>query len=77
MTNTHLTVKAAAARVRRSRSTIEKWIAAELLDVTVVKNQSGKVIRRFVQLDQLLSVYRAKILANPTRARAPHDDTPS
>jgi len=75
MTNTHLTVKAAAARVKRSRSTIEKWIAAELLDVTVVKNQSGKVIRRFVQLEQLLAVYRAKILSNPTRPRT-HDDTP-
>lgn len=72
----HLTVKAAAARVKRSRSTIEKWIAAGLLDVTAVKDTKGNVIRRFVHIDQLLAAYRAKLKANPTRARIPIDDTP-
>ena len=72
-----LTVKAAAARVKRSRSTIERWIADGLLDVTVVKDAKGNVIRRYLRLDQLLAVYRQKILANPTRPSTAHDDTPS
>jgi transposase len=71
-----LTIRAAAERVKRSRSTVELWISEGLLDVTAVKDLSGRVVRRFVDEEQLLSVLRAKIIANPTRAKSPDDRTP-
>jgi hypothetical protein len=72
----HLSVKEAAKRVKRSVRTVERWIADEDLEVTVIKTPSGVVVRRYVKLDHLLAVYRAKIVANPTRRRMPNDDTP-
>jgi len=73
---THLSVKAAAKRVKRSVRTIERWIADEDLEVTVIRARNGTVIRRFVMLDHLLAVYREKLVTNPTRKRVPNDDTP-
>ena len=73
---THLSVKAAAKRVKRSVRTIERWIADEGLEVIVVKNAKGVVLRRYVTLEHLQAVYRAKIEANPTRRVETPDDTP-
>jgi hypothetical protein len=73
---THLSVKAAAKRVKRSVRTIERWIADEGLTVTVVRNAEGRVLRRYVTLADLQAVYRAKLKADPTRAVQPHDDIP-
>lgn len=70
-----MTIKQAAARVRRSRSRIEAWISEGLLDVTVVK-EGDRVVRRFVDEEQLLGVLRSKILSNPKRRRSPDDRTP-
>lgn len=73
---THLTVKEAARRVNRNKSTIERWIADDGLEVTVVKNAEGRVLRRYVKLDELLAMFRKKLTANPTRRVQHHDETP-
>lgn len=71
-----LTVQQAAQRVRRSRSTIELWISSGLLDVTVVRNAKGTVIRRYLDEADLMSVLREKLESNPTHPRPRHDRTP-
>jgi predicted site-specific integrase-resolvase len=63
----YLTVDHAAKRVERDKRTIERWIAEGLLDVTVLRNLNGTIVRRYVEREQLLAVYRSKILSNPTR----------
>jgi predicted site-specific integrase-resolvase len=65
----HLSVRAAAKRVKRSTRTIERWIADGLLDVIVVRNAQGKVLRRYLVKTDLLTVYRAMLKANPNRPK--------
>lgn len=66
-----LTVVEAAARVQRSRRQIERYIGAGL--EVVARDARG---RRFVRESDLLRVFRAHLLANPTRRRPDsHDDT--
>lgn len=71
-----LSVRDAATRTRRSVRTIERWIAEELLDLVVVSDLQGRVIRRYVDEAQLLEVLRAKLRANPARRSKPDDVTP-
>lgn len=61
---TFLTVTAAALRVQRSPRQIERWIAAGL----PVYRIDGKR-KRYVLEQELLVVFRASILANPTRSK--------
>lgn len=61
-----LTVQEAANRARRSRATIERWITEGLLDVTVVRNEQGHVLRRYLDETEVLSVLRGKLETNPT-----------
>jgi predicted site-specific integrase-resolvase len=59
-----LTVQQAATQVNRSRQTIENWITEGLLDVAVIRNENGRVIRRYLNETELLTVFRKKL--NPT-----------
>ena len=58
-----LSISEAAARVKRSTRTIEQWIADEDLQVIEIRNMQGKVIRRYVEEGQLLTVLRTKLTA--------------
>jgi excisionase family DNA binding protein len=55
-----LTITEAAARVKRSTRTIEQWISDGDLEVVEIRNMQGKVIRRYVEEGQLLTVLRSK-----------------
>lgn len=68
---THLTITEGAARVKRSRRTLERWIADGDLNVTEVRNQTGTVVRRYVTEKDLLACLRAKLVANPNRPSPP------
>lgn len=73
MTQKLLSVKDAAVRVGRSARTVERWITKGDLNVIEVKNEAGTVVRLYVQLEELLATYRAKILSNPKRKTLPDD----
>jgi hypothetical protein len=57
-----LGMRAAGKRVHRSRRTIRRWMAAGM----PYKMLDG---RKYILLDDLLSTYRTKLLANPTRRK--------
>jgi hypothetical protein len=59
---TYLTTKQAAIRVERDARTISRWIAAGLQTVTI----RGRV---FIREADLLSFYRAKLVAGRSRKR--------
>lgn len=61
-TNTY-TVEAAAVRVRRSVRTIERWIAEDDLEVNVIHDSKGGVLRYEIDESALLTTLRAKLTA--------------
>jgi transposase len=64
MTDKHYTVTQAAKRVKRSRRTIETWIAQGM---KVTHIQHGKTITRYIDEAELLRTYRNKLRNNPAR----------
>ncbi len=71
----YFTVKSAAARVNRSRRTIERWID-QGMPVREVKNTRGTVVRRYIARSDLLEAYREALLSNPTRRNQSNDGIP-
>jgi hypothetical protein len=64
---TYLTVAAAAERVKRTKRTIERWIAAGL-----ETEMLGGV--HYIDEEALLAELRRRILANPKRSRRAESD---
>jgi excisionase family DNA binding protein len=62
----YLTVREAAARVERTRRTIETWLRDEGLRVYYPKGKRLRLVRE----DQLLRVLRRKLRENPARRHA-------
>lgn len=61
-TNTY-TVGSAAERVHRSVRTIERWIADGDLEVIVIHDSKGGVLRYEIDESSLMTTYRAKLTA--------------